>query len=629
MVKRIVPVLVLLISCVNQNNELENNFKDTPEEKVYQLANHSYSNVKEVRSRHLDLELDVDFETKTIHGVARHKIENEGANHIVFDTKNLNIEKVTIGEKGKEQETTFSIGEYHSIYGSPLSVNIDSEVQKVNIYYSTSENADALDWIDAEMTYSGKYPFLYTQSQAILARSWIPLQDVPENRFTYTAYVKVPKGMLALMSAQNSETINENGEYVLEMKQPISSYLVALAIGELEYVSLDDRSGIYAEPAIVKQAAEEFKDIPKMIKVAESMYGEYLWGKFDVLFLPASFPFGGMENPRLTFATPTVLTGDGSLVSLVAHELSHSWSGNLVTNATWEDFWLNEGFTVYLESRIMEELYGKDIADMLLLIDYQTLITTIETMNQNNQLEDSHLKLNLSNRDPDDGMTDIAYVKGALFLITLEKEVGRENFDKFIKGYFSKYMFKTITTDGFVEYLKKNLIEKYDLDFDYVAWIYGPNIPESAVKITSVRFNEIERLAAQVKEEGMLPRDLKREDKITQEWQAFIRAFDGELSVNTMKMIDSQLGFKDCGNAEIMTEWFVLGIQNDYLEIRPNILEFLSKVGRRKFLEPIYGELVAHSEENYAWIKEHYPDIRPNYHSISYKTIDRILGLDF
>ncbi len=626
MIKKIFTVLAVLtlFSCKQENtNEPKETEKKTSE---VVITNHSYSKLDQVKTLHLNLELSIDIEKKVIEGVARHRVKNQGFDKVYFDVKDLNIHKVTLGDTKEEVDTKFEIGAYDSILGSPLIVDLNMGDLFVNIYYTTTPESEALGWLAPELTGSGKYPFLYTQGQAILTRTWIPVQDTPENRFTYTATVKAPKGMLPLMSATNPKGLKEDGVYRFEMKQPIPSYLLALTVGELEYRKLSANSGVYAEPHLIDAAEKEFKDIPKMIDAAEGLYGKYLWDIYDVVVLPYSFPFGGMENPRLTFVTPTLIAGDGSLVSTIAHELAHSWSGNLVTNASWDDFWLNEGFTVYFENRIMEEVYGKEVANMLAIIELQELKKTIKEMKANGQEVDSHLKLDLNGRNPDDGMTDVAYGKGAFFLKTLEKEVGRERFDEFINSYFNAHKFGTLTTEDFVKYLNTNLLKPLNLDFNTDEWIYGAGIPSNVVKVESEKFKIVEKLAQEIKDGKDLPKDLKRQDKTTQEWMAFIRAFDGELSKDKMIAIDNHLNFKNSGNSEIMSEWFVLGIKNDYKEIRPEIKAFLIKVGRRKYLEPLYTTL-ADSEETLEWGKEVYKEARPFYHAISFNTVDGILGL--
>lgn len=631
----IIVLSLFLFACNDSKNEssdvtssTENKTSDGDENKEDETVvnNHSYSNIDEINTTHLHLDFDIDFDKKRIKGIARHKMNNTGVKKAIFDVQGLKIHKVTLGEEN-ETETTFVIGEEDDLLGAPLTVKIDSNTSMVNIYYETTAESQALDWLDASLTGSKKHPFLYTQGQAILTRTWIPTQDTPENRITYSADVKVPSELLALMSANNPTEKNDSGEYSFKMEQPIPSYLIALAVGELKYARLGEKSGVYAEPYMIDAAASEFRDIPKMMDAAQDLYGDYLWDMYDVIVLPHSFPFGGMENPRLTFATPTLIAGDRSLVSVIAHELAHSWSGNLVTNATWDDFWLNEGFTVYFENRIMEKIYGKEVANMLALIEFQELEKSIDKMMSEGHSEDTHLKLNLDERNPDDGMTDVAYVKGAFFLKTLEKEVGREKFDAFLKEYFNAHQFETLTSESFVDYLNKNLLEKEKIDFNVEEWIYGDGIPDNVVKITSDRFVKIKKLADEIKNGKKIPTDLKREDKTTQEWLAFIRHFDGELDKEKMKKIDAKLNFRNSGNAEIMSEWFILGINNDYTDLRPDIKKFLVKVGRRKFLAPIYTALSKPENNSIDWAKEVYAEARPNYHAISFNTVDEILGV--
>ncbi|WP_235992238.1 M1 family metallopeptidase [Taishania pollutisoli] len=585
---------------------------------------HSYANLDEIHTKHLHLELDVNFDNNTIYGVARHQMVNEkGVDTAVFDVKNIVIQKVTTGQ-GKEKETDYVIGQDDPIIGAPLMVAIDSTVEFINIYYSTTDKTEALDWLTPELTEGKKYPFMYSQGQTVLTRTWIPIQDSPSNRITYSADVKVPKEFLAVMSATNPTSKNETGEYHFEMKQPIPAYLIAIAVGNLEYRSLGKNCGVYSEPELIDTCAYEFADLQKMINAAEKLYGDYRWEQYDVVVLPYSFPFGGMENPRLTFANPTLITGDRSLVSVIAHELAHSWSGNLVTNASWEDFWLNEGFTVYFENRIMEELYGKEVADILAVIEFQELERTLKKIDQ----QDTKLKLNLTDRSPDEGMTDIAYIKGAYFLRTLEQVAGRKKFDKFLKKYFSDHAFKTLSTEEFVTYLDHHLLQPNKIDFNTDEWIYEPGIPENCIHITSGRLEKVEKLAEDVAngKNSSKFKKYKRDDLTTQEWMAFIRKLPADIDVKTLKMIDDQLGFKNCGNSEIMCEWYLLAIERGYTLVRPNMEKFLLKTGRLKYLEPIYEEL---NNSRYQSDKELAKKIiekaKGNYHPIARISIEEIL----
>jgi aminopeptidase N len=549
---------------------------------------HSYANLDEIRTKHLHLELDVNFPNKTIYGVARHQMERlQKTDTAIFDIKYLNIQKVTTG-KGNEKDADYLIGETDSILGAPLMVAIDSTVEYINIYYKTTEKTEALDWLDPELTEGKKHPFLYSQGESILTRSWIPIQGSPANRITYSADVKVPKEYLAIMSAENPQKKNKKGLYHFEMKQPIPAYLIALAVGNLEFKSIGENCGVYSEPELLDACANEMVDLPKMIQAAENQFGKYQWGRYDVVVLPYSFPFGGMENPRLTFANPTLITGDRSLVTVIAHELAHSWSGNLVTNASWEDFWLNEGFTVYLENRIMEQLYGKDVADILAVIEYQELQRTLEKTDE----KDTHLKLNLENRSPDDAMTDIAYIKGAYFLRTLEQTYGRQKFDKFLNSYFKHFSFKTLTTEDFVAYLEENLIRPNKVDFNVEEWIYSPQIPQNCIQVTSKRLEKVNLLADEVgKGNTKKLKKYQLNTLTTQEWMSFIRNLPMDVSAKTMKQIDEQLNFKSCNNSEIMCEWYLLAIKRGYTLAQPNMEKFLRKTGRMKYIEPIYEEL--------------------------------------
>jgi aminopeptidase N len=633
----------LVISC-NQKPRIIN-------KKIEQLSkaaddDHSYSNLDEIYTTHLDLELEVNFENKTIYGVARHKMKNNGTDTAIFDTKGLMIQKVTLGTKNNEKETDFVIINITNnlTLGQPLLVSTETNTEQINIYYQTTEYSDALDWLDPSLTSSKTKPFLYTQGQAILTRTWIPIQDSPSNRITYSAKVTVPKDLMAVMSAKNKREKSSDGNYFFEMKKPIPSYLITLAIGDLSYQSLGPNTGFYCEPELAKACLFEFQDLPIMMQAAEKIYGKYQWDQYDLLVLPYSFPFGGMENPMLTFVNPTIITGDRSLTSVVAHELAHSWSGNLVTNRTWNDFWLNEGFTVYFEQRIMEELYGKSVSDILSAIEFYELQDELKTIASSKNPEDSRLFLNLKGRDPDDGMTDIAYVKGSFFLKTLEQKVGRENFDLFIKSYFKKHAFKTINSNDFINYLEENLLEKNKIKFNHKDWIYKEGLPKNCLQIYSPRLNKMKVLAndfAQGEEifkpkisyerirvkrkiiNKKISKYIKREDHIVQEWQTFIRALPKSISKEKLKIIDVHLGFKNCGNSEIMTEWFTLALENNYTELNSDIERFLKKVGRRKYLVPIYKAM---NKVNPKLAKQIFENSKNQYHAVSRNSIEELLA---
>jgi len=586
---------------------------------------HSYARPWEIVTTHLSLEMYVDLAKKEINASAIHTIRNFGADTFVVDTKGLSISGVRVDDADTLIHTTFSPED--PILGKALKIPVTRNTKTVNIRYVANENAAALGWLTPEQTQGKTSPFLYTQGQAILTRTWIPLQDSPGIRFTYDATVHVPTGMMAAMSATNPTERSRDGIYHFEMDQPIPGYLVALAVGDFDFAPIGSRTGVYAEPVLLESAKNEFSDMEKMVEIAEGLYGPYQWGRYDLIILPPSFPFGGMENPRLTFATPTIIAGDKSLVSLVAHELAHSWSGNLVTNATWNDFWLNEGFTTYFENRIMEALYGDDDARMLALLNYNELLNAVVDIGEKSP--DTHLFLDLKGRDPDDGVTDIAYDKGAFFLKRLEQAAGREKFDAFLNKYFDAHKFQSMTTAGFVEYLKDNLLIPEGLNVDVDAWVYGPGIPDDCPVIESDRFMKVEEVVQQFIS-GTAASKLETKSWSTQEWLHFIHKLPADLNGNALRTLDKAFNFTKSGNTEIAAAWYELALRNTSdsgkafaQEIMENVKSFLTNIGRRRFLMPLYRAMKENGLQDEAM--KIYRYARGNYHSVSRSSLDDLL----
>jgi leukotriene-A4 hydrolase len=597
----------------------------TKQSDMYTQDPHSFARPLEAVVRHLDLDLAVDFPAKTISGIASYKIDTDDkATKILFDTDNLTITKVTLD---KDDETAdFKVSERIDHLGSPLEVSIKPNTKVVHIHYSTTPESAALQWLSPQQTAGKKHPFLFTQGQAILTRTWIPIQDSPGIRLTYNAKVTVPSQLLAVMSADNPTTRTDDGVYDFTMDKPIPAYLIALSVGDLAFASTGKRTGVYAEPLTLQKAADEFAEMEKMLEAAEDLYGDYAWGRYDLIVLPPSFPFGGMENPKLTFATPTILAGDRSLTSLVAHELAHSWSGNLVTNATWNDFWLNEGFTVYFERRIMEALYSASYAEMLAELGFQDLEYTVADLGSYNPL--TQLKLDLKGKNPDDGMNDIPYEKGYALLVLIENYVGREKFDEFLKNYFQRHAFSTMTTESFIEYLQAELFKGNREAYNQLRideWIYKPGIPDNAIKPDAERFRAVERSFENWLQTGNL-QDSTTQQWSSHEWLHFLRLLPQEISADKLASVDKKFGFTNSGNAELQAAWYEISIRNGYKAAYPAIRKFLVNVGRRKFLVPLYKALSATSEGK-TFAREVYLQARPNYHYVASSTIDNILGV--
>ncbi|HLT48561.1 MAG TPA: M1 family metallopeptidase [Rubricoccaceae bacterium] len=587
---------------------------------------HSYARPDEARVTHVALDLDADFEQRVLSGTATLTIAAApGADSVVLDTRDLTIEEVT-DAAGNPLDTV--TGPDDPILGRPLTVMLPDDGDRVVVHYRTSPEAAAVQWLGPAQTSSGQ-PFLFTQGQAILTRTWVPTQDSPGIRQTYEAEITVPEGLVAVMSAEgNAPEGTPTGDgretFRFRLDTPVPPYLIALAVGDLAFRELGPRTGVWAEPQVVDAAAYEFADLEAMVDAAEALYGPYRWGRYDVLVLPPSFPFGGMENPRLTFATPTVLAGDRSLVSLVAHELAHSWSGNLVTNATWDDFWLNEGFTSYFENRIMEAVYGAEYAAMLEALSRAELAAELEELAP----EDTHLHLDLRGRDPDEGMNAIAYDKGAAFLHTIEEVVGRERFDAFLRGYFDAHAFQPMTAERFLEYMDAELFAGDDAlraRVDPEAWVYGPGLPPNAPAVHSEAFARVEAQAGAFAA-GTAPADLATEDWTTHEWLHFLQSLPEALTDDQLAALDDAFGFNETGNSEVLFAWLRVAIRNEYDPAVPALERFLTTQGRRKFVLPLFTDLAA-SDWGRPIAERIYREARPGYHAITANSVDAVLGV--
>jgi leukotriene-A4 hydrolase len=588
---------------------------------------HSYAEPDRVKVTHVDLDLKVDFAKRELAGEAVLTLDRRdpALAALALDSRALKIEQVWTSSQadGPWRKAKFSVALTDPVLGEKLSVALRDRDQMVKIRYRTAPHAAGLQWLAPRQTRGKRQPFLFTQSQAIQARSWIPLQDTPAVRFTYSARVRTPKTLLALMSANNEPNTPRDGDYRFEMPQPIPSYLMALGVGDLKFKPISGRVGVYAEPELLDAAWNEFKETEAMTVKAEALYGPYRWGRYDLLILPPSFPFGGMENPRLSFITPTVIAGDRSLVSLIAHELAHSWSGNLVTNATWRDLWLNEGFTVFFEGRIMEAVYGADRARMEAALEVDGLKRDLRDLPS----ADQRLAADFRGRDPDDVFSQVPYVKGQWFLVFLEARFGREKFDAFLRAYFDHFAFQSITTAQFLDYLQKNLLDpnpgivsRAEVD----EWVFQPGIPKTAPEQKSDRFAAVEKARDQFIA-GSAPKTLKTAAWTAHEWLHFLNALPEKLDAKQLAALDAAFKFTGSRNSEIAHAWYRVAIRNDYREVDSSLKAYLIEIGRRKLVVPLYEDLLARPDRR-EFALAVFAEAKPSYHPLTVSTVEAAIA---
>jgi len=598
-----------------------------PSERFFTADQFTYANYQDVIVKHAALDLDVDFDRKVLDGFVTLEFERlkPDAHTLTLDTKDLTIKTVAMQMEDSWVLAEYTLSDPDPVLGSAMTVEIGTEATELRVYYETSPKAEGLQWLAPAQTAGKEKPYLFSQAQALYARTMLPIQDTPAVRLTYDAKLRVPEGLLPLMSA-SQDGKDADGNWTFSMPQPIPSYLIAIAVGDIKFKAINDTIGVYAEDYILDASAEEFAETPQMEIANTELYGPYLWGRYDLLVLPPSFPYGGMENPRLSFMTPTLIAGDKSLTNVVAHELAHSWSGNLVTNSNWRDAWLNEGFTSYVENRVMEDLYGKERAMMEQVLDMEGMKRAIADAKRP---ELTHLKMPEDLGHPDDAFTLVSYIKGANFLFFLEDRFGRDAFDPFLKSYFNAYAFDSITTEDFLGFMDVNLRDKYPdavTDAEIDAWVYGPGLPDTARKPQSDAFAKVAEASAKWVSGDIKAEDLPTANWSTHEWLHFLNGLP-ELTQAQYQELDDTFSLTGTQNAETAFAWYMQAIKGGYEPAYPALEEFLMTVGRGKFIYRLYGALKDSGREDLQfWAQDVFEAASPGYHPIAQRRIGDILA---
>jgi len=581
----------------------------------------TYAVPQTARVTHVDLDLTADFAAHVMRGSAALDIlAAPGAREIVLDDDRLVISSIT---DAAGRPLKWSVGPSAEDKGAPLTVEI-GDARRIVISYRSDPKASALGWLPPALTAGKAKPYLFSQGEAINNRSWIPTQDSPGIRQGWSARITVPADLVAVMSGERLTPAGEPAargwhSYRFRMDRNVPPYLIALAVGDIRFQPIDRRTGVYTEPSTLARDAAELSDTGRMVSAAEALYGRYRWGRYDVLVLPPSFPFGGMENPTLTFATPTIVTGDKSNVDVIAHELAHSWSGNLVTNATWSDSWLNEGFTTYFENRIDEALYGKERAATLADLSWDDLQRDLKAAPDPDSTR-LHGK-------PGGTFGELDYTKGSTFLRTIEYTVGRARWDAYLGSYFDRHAFQPQTTAGFLADLRANLVRgdaaleaKLELD----RWAYAPGLPDNAVHVRSATLAKIDATLARVNA-GAPIASVDTAPWSTQEWLRFLNGLPRTQSAARLAELDRGLHLSASPNAYIRSAWLVLAIGNRYAPAVPSIAEFLPSVGRGLLIFPVYRALKAQGDWGMAIARRDYAIARGAYHPTVVATLDRLL----
>ncbi|XP_014207128.1 leukotriene A-4 hydrolase [Copidosoma floridanum] len=560
---------------------------------------------------HIHLNVKVNFTRKMFEGSVILDVEKKGdTNVLILDVRGLVILSITNIFDGSRLDYCIEKG---VDYGSKLSVELpddpiidDGKISyKIKIDYRTSQDSTAIQWLNPEQTAGGKHPYLFSQCEAIHARSMLPCQDTPFVKSTYTAEITAPAELNVLMSAIKEKIIDVDKALKIHrfhQPVPIPSYLIAIAAGALVSKQIGPRTRVWTEKELLDKGAYEFEETEKMLKTAEDICGPYVWGVYDLLILPPSFPFGGMENPCLTFVTPTLLAGDRSLANVVAHEISHSWTGNLVTNMNFEHFWLNEGFTVFVERKILGRMYDDKVRHFAALMGVQSLKTALITLGDKNPL--TNLVTNLIGIDPDDAFSVVPYEKGHIFLFYLEQLLGGPDvFEPFLRSYLEEFKYKSLSTTQWKEYLFKYFSDKVEVldKVDWNAWFNEPGLPPVIPKYDTTLAQEYLDLAAKWLADKPISEFSKSdiENWTSNQKEAFLAELvlnNKSLSLDQVKSMSELYRFDSRQNSEIRFNWLRLCLKSRWEEKVSEALDFATSQGRLKFVRPLFQDIYAWEE---------------------------------
>ena len=588
----------------------------------------TYAQPELARVTHVDLDLALDFERRAVGGTATLDVlAAPGVQEIVLDSRGLQITRVT---DATGRELPFTLGREdandQSGKGAPLTVTMGPGEgrRRIAIQYSAPRDAEALQWLSPEQTAGKVHPFLFSQGQAILNRSWIPTQDSPGIRQTWAARITAPAPLDVVMSGvrQGEPEVLPDGRRAFRfvMDKPVPPYLIAIAAGDIDFARLGPRTGVWAEPSVLPRAAAEVEDTEAMVTAAERLYGPYRWGRYDMIVLPPAFPYGGMENPVMTFLTPTFIAGDKSLTGLVAHELAHSWSGNLVTNANWTDSWLNEGVTSYFENRIVEQVYGKKRADQEAALSFMEIEAALAEYGARAPGTALH--------QPDgteSAGSGIVYDKGATFLRTLEHAVGRQRFDAWLRQWFDNHAFQPATSAMILADMESKLArdpaEAQALRLR--EWIYEPGLPANVWRPDPAAFATVDAAVRSYARDGTMPSGWS--GWTSAERQRFLQTLPMERSAAQLKALDDALGLSRTGNNEELFLWLNLALANRYQPAVPQAEQFLARIGRTKFVRPLFVTLMGEDEWGRAIARRTYDRTRATYHSVTQAAVDSVV----